>query len=405
MFGNAGTGRGRTRLLTLVVGLAVISALVAGLVGLRATAAQSPPEELSDQELLTRMSQAPENAPDFRATLTVEQSLVPDGLLGAGSRESLGDAARTARVWYGGQDRLRAELQGDTGDQVFVRNGSEVSLYDGATNTVRTAENVPAPEPTPEEAITPAEIGELLDRLSETSDLTQETSQTVAGRPSYVLNLTPQDRSTTLIESAQMFVDAETYLPLRVLLYVEGQADPVFSWETARFETGPVADERFEFETPPGAEVLPLEEPAREGQERPEEMQEPQEVESVEEAQEGVGFGIREPQSLPGGRELTDVKLAGEGVLLTYGSGWGTVVLAQGPEGESPEIPGAGNGAAEGSFDEFQIPTVDLGGGVEAQEISSPAGTALTWSVDGVSYALAGSVPADELRQVARDLR
>lgn len=405
MSGNAGAGRGSTRLVTLVLGLAAIGALVAGLIGLRSTAAQSPPEELSNGELLTRMAQAPENAPDFVATLTLEQSLIPDQFLGAGGGNAPGDASRTARVWYGGQDLIRAELQGDTGDQIFVRNGPRVWLYDGAANTLRTADGVPEQEATPQETVTPAEIGELLDRLSATSDLTQESSRAVAGRSAYVLTLAPNDRSTTLVERGQVFVDAETYLPLRVLLYVEGQEDPVFSWEATGFETRPVPDERFAFETPPGAEVLPLEEPAREGRDRPEKAREPQQAESVEEAEDSVGFEIREPESLPGGRELTDVKLAGNGVVLTYGSGWGTVVLAQGPEGERPEIPGAEPGGGEGSFDDFQVPTVDLGGGIEAQEISSPAGTTLTWNAGGVSYVLAGSVTADELRQVARDLR
>jgi hypothetical protein len=52
-----------------------------------------------------------------------------------------------------------------------------------------------------------------------------------------------------------------------------------------------------------------------------------------------------------------------------------------------------------------QLPTVDLGGGVEAQEISTPIGSGLSWSADGVGYVLAGSVPASELEQAARGLR
>ena len=44
-------------------------------------------------------------------------------------------------------------------------------------------------------------------------------------------------------------------------------------------------------------------------------------------------------------------------------------------------------------------------GGSEATELSTPVGTGLRWNADGVSYALAGSVPASELEQAARTLR
>ncbi len=45
-----------------------------------------------------------------------------------------------------------------------------------------------------------------------------------------------------------------------------------------------------------------------------------------------------------------------------------------------------------------------LGGGVEAREVSTPVGTILTFSVNGVSYTLAGSVSAAELEAAARSL-
>jgi len=52
----------------------------------------------------------------------------------------------------------------------------------------------------------------------------------------------------------------------------------------------------------------------------------------------------------------------------------------------------------------LQIPAVDLGGGVRGRELSTPVGTVLAWSDGGVSYTLAGSVPAAELREAARGL-
>jgi hypothetical protein len=116
-----------------------------------------------------------------------------------------------------------------------------------------------------------------------------------------------------------------------------------------------------------------------------------------------VGFQIKELSDAPGDRELTGVYLKGEdGVVLTYGSGWGTVILAQGPQEKDDATP-PGNGDTGGNLQQLQ--TVGLGGGVEAQELSTPVGSVLRWSADGASYVLAGSVPAPELEQAARGLR
>src|SRR3712207_5918526 len=129
------------------------------------------------------------------------------------------------------------------------------------------------------------------------------------------------------------------------------------------------------------SEVLPLEQGAEpREQERPEGA-EPTQVETVAEAQRLVDFRIRELPDPPGDRELTGVYLKnGDGVVLTYGSGWGTVVFAQGQgDGDATMPPEAGDAEANGLQ---QLPTVDLGGGVEARKISTPIGSGLSWSAE-----------------------
>ena len=195
----------------------------------------------------------------------------------------------------------------------------------------------------------------------------------------------------------------------------------MLSYEVSGFDPGPVPAERFELQTPPGAEVLPLK-PDREHPEfrAPNGDREREggpaggvrEVAGVGEARESVDFGVRRLGEVPGERSLEGTYLTpGGGVVLAYGSGWGTIILSQEPgEGAAtPQaIPGATipeGGEMGGTGDALQLPTVDLGGGVKAQELSTPVGTALVWSDNGVSYALAGSVPAPELERAARGLR
>jgi outer membrane lipoprotein-sorting protein len=410
---NARTGRTPVRGLILILGLLVVAALGASAVAAQARAQSTPPEELTEEELLSRITAAPKNAPDFSATATVEQTLVPEGLLGASQGDSAGNSGpRSARIWHGGPDKLRAELQSKNGDQIFVKNGSEVSSYDGATNTLRTGEK-PEPEGSPEEAASPEKINEVLADISPTSDLKTGPPEEFAGRWAYPLTLEPKDKSQTLVDKAKALVDAETFVPLSFNLYAQNTPDPVVRYEASDFKVGDVPDERFQLETPPGAKVVSNEESdTSEGQGAKDgEKQGAQTVASVAEAQKSVSFPVKQLAGAPGGRELTEIRVAGsDGVIQTYGSGWGAITLVQKTDQGSAEDTDASQGDSSGSEadngrgEQSQVPTVDLGGGVEAKEISTPIGTALSWSADGVSYSLVGSVPAADLEEAARGL-
>ena len=393
--------------LALILGIVAVLAVVGALAGLRSMAASASPEKLSNEELLSRVSRAPEKAPDFSATLTVEQSLIPAQLLEAAGQDS-GFAAsgpQTARIWYGGQDKLRAELQGDNGGRIFVHNGEKAWSYSGATNTLETGERLQGAyeQPGAEDPTNPAEVDRMLAELAPTSKLTQGTPVRYAGREAYVLTLSPRDEGSTLVDHGRALIDSETFLPLELSLYAQGRPEPVFSWRVSDLDVGPIPAERFTFQVPPGARVVPFDE----GEDRRSEpamragAEQPSEVDTVAEAQRRVDFEIGELANPSDGRELTGVYLKGnDGVVLTYGSGWGTIVLAQGSRNDGAP---ATQRAATGDSD-LALPKVDLGG-VEATELSTPIGTGLRWDADGVSYVLAGSVPAADLERAARELR
>ena len=405
-------GRGSARLLVPFLGLFLVAVFAVGSIAVRAGAQGTPPEELSEEELLYRVTTAPEEAPDFSATVSVEQDLVPEGLISSSRGDnSAGSGPRTARVWRSGPEQLRAELQGENGDKLFVKNGGEVRFYDGASNTLTVGEK--AEEHTSEAdgigaGVSPEKIDEFLAEISPTSELSTGRPVRFDDRWAYPLTLEPRDKDLTLVEKAEALVDAETYLPLSFELYAEGATASVASYEARDFEVGRVPDERFELETPPGATVEQAEE--REG-DRGEESREdpgPREAASVAEAQEDVDFPIRQLGGPLADRGLTEVLIKdSEGIVQTYGEGFGTVVLVQHVEDEADEpreeARDEGSGEENGRG-EFQVPTVDLGGGVEARAVSTPVGTALSWSADGVSYRLAGSVPAAELEEAARGL-
>src|ERR671921_1931111 len=206
---GARTARIPARALTVALGLILVSALGVGALTIGAGPRGEPPESITERELLSRVSAAPESAPDFSATVTVEQTIVPEGLLDASEGGDTGDSGpRTARVWRGGPDRLRAELQGENGDRVLVRNGDRVSIYDGTSNTLKIGEKPEgAPDGLPKAS--PEEIDELLAEIAPSSKLTIGAPVEVAGRWAYPLTLEPKDKSVTLVERVETLVDAE----------------------------------------------------------------------------------------------------------------------------------------------------------------------------------------------------
>src|ERR671916_2232072 len=109
---NTRSGRARARSLALIGGALLVAGLGAVGIAVQAQAQNTAPERLTEEELLSRITAAPENAPDFSATISVEQTLVPEGLLGASQGDRAGDSGpRSARIWHGGPDQFRAELQ------------------------------------------------------------------------------------------------------------------------------------------------------------------------------------------------------------------------------------------------------------------------------------------------------
>src|SRR4028119_1289995 len=76
---RARTGWIPKRALTMTLGLIFVAALCLGLVAVGAGAQGEPPEKLTEKELLSRLTAAPENAPDFLATATAQQTLATAG--------------------------------------------------------------------------------------------------------------------------------------------------------------------------------------------------------------------------------------------------------------------------------------------------------------------------------------
>ena len=266
MTSNAGEGRGLARSLVLVLGIAVLLGLAGALVGMRAFAAQAPPEELSNEELLSRVARATGDPPAFSASLTVEQSVIPAQLLEAAGQGS-GFAAsgpQSARVWYGGPDKLTRRAAGRERRQDLRpqwREGLGVQRRHQHPQDRRASPGATASETARHRG--PADPrGGRQDAGRARPDERADPGEPIAyaGREAYVLDAQPQRRGLDARGSRTRphrlrdlpAAASSPYTP-------RAKPDPVFSWRVSGLDVGPVPAERFDFQAPPGARVIPFE--------------------------------------------------------------------------------------------------------------------------------------------------
>lgn len=250
------SGMNRNRLV-MTVTLAAAAVGVGGLVALAIPAGASGQPSLppvSAQELVSSAVSA--QPPAMSGTITVDNHLglpVLPGLAQLGSGES------AIRVWADGEGRSRVTLPGDSGERALINDGATLWAWDSST---RTAQKVTKPANEPSKAVDPATVARgLLAMLQPSSTIEVDGTAKVAGRPAYELVLAPAPTERTLLREVRAAVDAQTRLPLRLVVLAQGSSDPVLSVEFTDLNLGPQDASRFQFTPPPGTTVTEGEPP------------------------------------------------------------------------------------------------------------------------------------------------
>jgi hypothetical protein len=96
---------------------------------------------------------------------------------------------------------------------------------------------------------------QMLRAVTRSTDVGMGSPERVAGRPAYVLVLTPKDAST-LVGRVTIDVDAVTHVPLAVRVYAKGATTPSLSAVFSRVSYDPISPSVYNFTPPPGAKVI-----------------------------------------------------------------------------------------------------------------------------------------------------
>jgi outer membrane lipoprotein-sorting protein len=329
-----------------------------GLVASTATAQPHLPPTTPEQLLVDLQNASVDNlsgSVDQEANLGIPE--IPDtGGSDTSEFNSLLTGKHRLGVWFSDPDKARIALYRDLGESDVIRNGTDVWIWSSSENkaTHRTVSPDERATPEPSEAPkTPQEAAQrILEAIGPTTELSIDSTVTVAGRPAYDLVARPKDERS-LVTEARLAVDGETHLPLRAEVFAGDTT--VFRVAYTEIDFAQPDPKVFEFTPPPGAEVteVPAESTA--------------------------------PNSTPGERtpDQTDApKVVGEG--------WTTVVVSKVPTG-----PDSGSDQADEQLRAFlqQLPRVS--GSWGSGRLLS--GTAFTAVVTDDGRLAIGSVPPELL--------
>jgi outer membrane lipoprotein-sorting protein len=235
----------------MTVTLTAAAVGVGGLVALSIPAGASGQPSLppvSAQELVSSALSA--QVPAMNGTVTVDNAL---GLPVLPGLPQLGSGESTIRVWADGGERSRAALPSDSGERALINDGATLWVWDSST---RTAHKVAKPAGEPSQAVDPATVARsMLAMLQPSSTTNVDGTAKVAGRPAYELVLAPAPTERTLLREIRVAVDAQTRLPLRLVVLAHGSSNPVLSVGFTDLNVGPQDPGLFQFTPPPGTTV------------------------------------------------------------------------------------------------------------------------------------------------------
>ncbi len=380
-----------TRRLLVLLAAVVIGAGAVTAIALAATGSgtKPPPKPLAQavQDAL--------NAPQIKgvtARISFTNRLVDSGTL-RGSDPLLTGAS--GRLWASG-DRLRLELQAapDTGAgdvQVLVA-GRNLTVYESGS---RTAYRMLLPKDRGRGGAVPslARIQHAITRLSQRVALSGAIPSNVAGQPTYTARGEPRNNGG-LLGGAEVSWDAENGVPLRAAVYAAGNSTPVLEFKATDVSFGPVPAGDLAPKLPAPARTVNLD-PGAGGRN----SQGGREVTGLAAVRRRVGFALSAPSTLAG-RPRQEVRLvelkSAPGALVTYGRGLGGIAVLQAPARAADTGGVLGEGGPS-------LPSISVNG-ASGDELSTPLGTLIRFSRDGVQYTVVGSVPRAVAEAAARGL-
>jgi hypothetical protein len=155
------------------------------------------------------------------------------------------------RVWWRSPADNRVDVVTAGGETGYYRDTGGTWTWEYEADRATRTENAPLALPTPPDLL-PNTLARRLLAEAEPAELTRIGADRIAGRDALGLQLTPAEPASS-VDRVEIFVDAQTGLPLRVLLFGKGADNPALDTRFVDLDLGQPSGGVTSFEPPPGA--------------------------------------------------------------------------------------------------------------------------------------------------------
>ncbi|MGS0685554.1 LolA family protein [Nakamurella sp. GG22] len=158
------------------------------------------------------------------------------------------------RVWWRGPADNRVDVVTAGGETGFYRDAAGSWTWEYEADRATRTEDAPLALPTPPDLL-PNTLARRLLSEAEPDELSRIGADRIAGRDALGLQLTPAAAASS-VDRVQIYVDAETGLPIRVQVYGKGAENPALDTRFVDLDlTPPAGDSLTTFDPPPSADV------------------------------------------------------------------------------------------------------------------------------------------------------
>ncbi|MFJ9898634.1 outer membrane lipoprotein carrier protein LolA [Streptomyces sp. NPDC091280] len=267
------SGRRRAARYIVPVTVVGVAAATIGLVPALADSGDPSLPKITAQQLLDKVAKS--DVQQLSGTVKISTDLgLPDlgglesSLMSGATRSGDGSSAdptakltelatgtHTLRVAADGPDKQKVSLLENAAEYSLIHNGKDVWGYDSQSNEVYHATTSVAPAKSDETRATPKGLtDEALKSVDDTTSVTVDGTEHVAGRDAYKLLIKPKQSGTT-VGTISVAVDARTGLPLKFTLTPASGGAAVVDVGFTQLSLAKPAASTFDFKTPKGAKV------------------------------------------------------------------------------------------------------------------------------------------------------
>jgi len=246
--------------------------VVAGVVGLvvlaqPAGAGPAPTLPATTPQALVQ-SVLTSSVPSMSGTVAIDNNL---GLPAVPGIPELANGNSQLRVWADGTGRTRVSIPTSTSEQTYVDDGTTMYSWNSSGRTVTESPagkgkdgawsksgHRPSGLPVGGASMPtdPASIAkQLVSTLQNSSNITVDGTDTVAGQPAYDLVLTPKANQRTLLREVKIAIDANKHIPLQLTVLGDNSSTPAVQVGFDSVNYGPQQSSLFTFTPPAGATI------------------------------------------------------------------------------------------------------------------------------------------------------